>query len=110
MTWTACSPLVSIDLASRRLCWVGVKAFPGDSNLTIKESDMNAIRDQRDKGYRKLWDELLLAEEALKDQWERVAELHRHHRAMDLFVPVGNLFDLMPDGRGDWSPKHFYHS
>ncbi len=71
---------------------------------------MNTIRDQQDKGYQKLRDELLQTEEALKDQRERVAELRRHHRAMDLFVPVGNLFDLLRDGRGDWIPKHFYHS
>ncbi len=32
----------------------------------------------------------------------------RHHRAMDLFTPVWNLFDLLPSGRGDWFPKHFY--
>ncbi len=28
----------------------------------------------------------------------------RHHRAMDLFTPVWNLLDLLPDGRGDWMP------
>lgn len=33
----------------------------------------------------------------------------RHHRAMDLFVPVWSLFDLLPSGRGDWMPKHFYN-
>lgn len=32
----------------------------------------------------------------------------RHHRAMDLYTPVWNLFDLLPNGRGDWFPKHFY--
>jgi hypothetical protein len=31
-----------------------------------------------------------------------------HHRAMDLFTPVWNLFDLLPSGRGDWFPQHFY--
>ncbi len=36
--------------------------------------------------------------------------VERHHRAMDLFTPVWNLFDLLPSGRGDWMPKHFYHS
>ncbi len=71
---------------------------------------METIRDQQDKGCRKLRDELLQAEKDLKDQRERVAELRRHHRAMDLFVPVGNRFDLLPDGRSDWIPKHFYHS
>ncbi len=34
--------------------------------------------------------------------------VERQHRAMDLFTPVWNLFDLLPDGRGDWFPKHFY--
>ncbi len=34
--------------------------------------------------------------------------VERHHRAMDLFTPVWNLFDLLPSGRGDWFPKHFY--
>lgn len=32
----------------------------------------------------------------------------RHHRAMDLLVPVWNVLDLLPSGRGDWMPKHFY--
>ncbi len=32
----------------------------------------------------------------------------RHHRAMDLLIPVWNLLDLLPDGRGDWMPKYFY--
>jgi predicted dithiol-disulfide oxidoreductase (DUF899 family) len=27
---------------------------------------------------------------------------------MDFFTPVWNLFDLLPSGRGDWFPKHFY--
>jgi len=27
---------------------------------------------------------------------------------MDLFTPVWNLFDLLPSGREDWFPKHFY--
>ncbi len=31
-----------------------------------------------------------------------------HYRAMDLFTPVWNLFDLLPSGREDWFPKHFY--
>ena len=34
--------------------------------------------------------------------------LERHHRAMDLLTPVWNLFDLLPSGREDWFPKHFY--
>jgi predicted dithiol-disulfide oxidoreductase (DUF899 family) len=33
----------------------------------------------------------------------------RHHRALDLYSPVWNLFDLLPNGRGDWMPDHFYH-
>lgn len=32
----------------------------------------------------------------------------RHHRGMDLFTPTWNLFDLLPEGRGDWMPKQFY--
>jgi predicted dithiol-disulfide oxidoreductase (DUF899 family) len=32
----------------------------------------------------------------------------RHHRAMDLFTPVWNLYDLLPGGRGSWMPKQFY--
>jgi uncharacterized protein YndB with AHSA1/START domain len=31
-----------------------------------------------------------------------------HHRGIDLFSPVWNLFDLLPDGRGDWMPRHTY--
>lgn len=31
---------------------------------------------------------------------------YRHHRALDLLSPVWNLFDLLPEGRGDWMPKH----
>ena len=34
--------------------------------------------------------------------------VERHHRAMDLFTPVWNLLDLLPRGREDWMPKHFY--
>ena len=33
-----------------------------------------------------------------------------HHRAMDLYNPVWNLYDLLPSGRGDWMPKQFYPS
>jgi predicted dithiol-disulfide oxidoreductase (DUF899 family) len=33
-----------------------------------------------------------------------------HHRAIDLFSPVWNLFDLLPEGRGMWMPKHFYNA
>ena len=32
--------------------------------------------------------------------------VERHHRAMDLFTPVWNLLDLLPEGRGDWMPSH----
>ena len=32
----------------------------------------------------------------------------KHHRAMDLFTPVWNLYDLLPGGRGNWMPRHFY--
>ena len=31
-----------------------------------------------------------------------------HHRAMDLFTPVWNLLDLLPEGRADWFPRHAY--
>jgi len=31
-----------------------------------------------------------------------------HHRGIDLFSPVWNLFDLLPEGREMWMPKHFY--
>ena len=30
----------------------------------------------------------------------------QHHRMMDLYSPVWNLFDLLPEGRGDWMPSH----
>jgi predicted dithiol-disulfide oxidoreductase (DUF899 family) len=33
-----------------------------------------------------------------------------HHRAIDLFTPVWNLFDLLPEGREMWMPKHFYNA
>ena len=36
--------------------------------------------------------------------------VERHHRAMDLYTPVWNLFDLLPEGRGDWMPSHFYET
>ena len=31
-----------------------------------------------------------------------------HHRGIDPFTPVWNLFDLLPEGREMWMPKHFY--
>jgi len=31
-----------------------------------------------------------------------------HHRGIDLFTPVWNLFDLLPGGRGSWMPKLSY--
>lgn len=31
-----------------------------------------------------------------------------HHRGIDPFSPVWNLFDLLPEGREMWMPKHFY--
>jgi predicted dithiol-disulfide oxidoreductase (DUF899 family) len=31
-----------------------------------------------------------------------------HHRGIDIFTPVWNLFDLLPEGRGNWMPKHDY--
>ena len=34
--------------------------------------------------------------------------VERHHRAMDLYTPVWSLLDLLPSGRGNWMPKHFY--
>jgi len=37
------------------------------------------IHDQQDERYRKLLDELLQAEEALKDQRERVAQLQQFY-------------------------------
>jgi len=30
-----------------------------------------------------------------------------HHRMMDLYTPVWNLFDLLPEGRGDWMPANY---
>jgi len=33
-----------------------------------------------------------------------------HHRGIDLFSPVWNLLDLLPEGRENWMPKHFYDS
>jgi predicted dithiol-disulfide oxidoreductase (DUF899 family) len=31
-----------------------------------------------------------------------------HHRGIDLFTPVWNLLDLLPEGRENWMPKHSY--
>jgi predicted dithiol-disulfide oxidoreductase (DUF899 family) len=31
-----------------------------------------------------------------------------HHRGIDPFSPVWHLFDLLPEGRENWMPKHFY--
>ncbi len=31
-----------------------------------------------------------------------------HNRGIDLYSPVWNLFDLLPDGRGDWMPSYIY--
>jgi predicted dithiol-disulfide oxidoreductase (DUF899 family) len=33
---------------------------------------------------------------------------HTHHRGIDLYTPVWTLFDLLPEGRENWMPKHFY--
>jgi predicted dithiol-disulfide oxidoreductase (DUF899 family) len=30
------------------------------------------------------------------------------YRGLDLLSPVWNLYDLLPEGRGDWMPKHQY--
>jgi predicted dithiol-disulfide oxidoreductase (DUF899 family) len=32
-----------------------------------------------------------------------------HYRGIDPYTPVWNLFDLLPEGREDWFPEHFYH-
>ena len=32
----------------------------------------------------------------------------RNNRGIDPYSPVWNLFDLLPQGRGDWSPSHDY--
>jgi predicted dithiol-disulfide oxidoreductase (DUF899 family) len=31
------------------------------------------------------------------------------NRGIDLYTPVWNLLDLLPEGRQDWYPEHFYH-
>ena len=31
-----------------------------------------------------------------------------HHRGIDPFIGVWNLLDLLPEGRENWMPKHFY--
>ena len=31
-----------------------------------------------------------------------------HHRGIDPFSPVWHLFDLLPEGRENWMPKHSY--
>jgi len=31
-----------------------------------------------------------------------------HHRGIDPFTAVWNLYDLLPEGRENWMPKHFY--
>lgn len=31
-----------------------------------------------------------------------------HHRGIDPYTPVWNLFDLLPEGRESWMPKHSY--
>jgi predicted dithiol-disulfide oxidoreductase (DUF899 family) len=31
-----------------------------------------------------------------------------HHRGIDPFSPVWNLLDLLPEGRENWMPRHFY--
>jgi predicted dithiol-disulfide oxidoreductase (DUF899 family) len=33
---------------------------------------------------------------------------HGHHRGIDPFSAVWHLFDLLPEGREMWMPKHFY--
>ena len=33
-----------------------------------------------------------------------------NYRGMDLYSPVWNLFDLLPDGRGDWMPGLSYET
>ncbi|HEV2037252.1 MAG TPA: DUF899 family protein [Candidatus Eremiobacteraceae bacterium] len=32
-----------------------------------------------------------------------------HFRGIDLMTPVWNLFDVLPEGREDWHPEHFYY-
>ena len=36
------------------------------------------------------------------------ADLDGQGRGIDLYSPVWQLFDLLPDGRGDWYPTHEY--
>jgi predicted dithiol-disulfide oxidoreductase (DUF899 family) len=33
-----------------------------------------------------------------------------HHRGIDLFSPVWNLYDLLPSGRGSWMPRFAYEA
>jgi len=37
-----------------------------------------------------------------------MSRLPGHHRGIDPFSPVWNLYDLLPEGRENWMPKHFY--
>lgn len=41
--------------------------------------------------------------------YQKFAELdENNNRGIDLLSPVWNLFDLLPEGRGDWYPSHKY--
>lgn len=49
------------------------------------------------------------ADGAIRHCYTQCAELApKEGRGIDLLTPVWNLFDLLPEGRGDWMPKHAY--
>lgn len=49
------------------------------------------------------------AEGTVHHRYTQCADLGPNQwRGIDLLTPVWNLFDLLPEGRGDWMPKHAY--
>ncbi len=50
------------------------------------------------------------ADGAVSHRYTIGAEFDEHHnRGIDPSTPVWNLFDLLPQGRGDWSPQPWLH-
>lgn len=78
--------------------------------LSSHDNDFNADHQVEQDGHQLPGLSVFLRRDGAVHHWYTTegSLVFRHHRAMDLFSPVWHLFDLLPEGRGDWFPKHAY--
>lgn len=101
------APIAKLRDWARARGWHTLRLLSSYDSTFNRDMDMEEDKDSQRPGVSVF---VRKGEDEIYHSYSITAEMKKgHFRGIDPYSPVWNLFDLLPEGREDWFPEHFYH-